>query len=98
MLPETKGGNGYGKKPTSNPDFLINGEAFDCYSPNGSNIRNIWSTVEQKTIKQADRIVLNLDDYTGSIDELYKQFKSWDIENLKELLVIKNGKITRWIP
>ncbi|WP_081848520.1 hypothetical protein [Clostridium sp. KNHs205] len=98
MLPETKGGNGYGKKPTSNPDFLINGEAFDCYSPDGSNIRNIWSTVEQKTIKQADKIVLNLDDYTGSIDELYKQFKSWDIENLKELLVIKNGKITRWIP
>lgn len=57
--------------------------------------------------EQAFKVVLRVvslatlgygEDYTGSIDELYKQFKSWDIENLKELLVIKNGKITRWIP
>lgn len=60
--------------------------------------KNIWSTVEEKTIAQAERIVLNLDDFKGSIDGLYKQFKEWDIETLKELLVIKNGNVTRWIP
>nr|WP_240636654.1 WXG100 family type VII secretion target [Paenibacillus silvae] len=41
MLPNTKGGNGYGINPTSNPDFLINGKAFDCYSPETIKVRNI---------------------------------------------------------
>lgn len=39
-----------------------------------------------------------MDDYGGSIDDLYNQFKEWGIEDLKELLVIKDGKIIRWIP
>lgn len=98
MLPEVKGGNGYGKKTTSNPDFLIDGEAFDCYSPDGSNIRNIWSTVEEKTNRQAERIILNLDDFKGSVSELHDQFRLWDITDLKELFIIKDGTIERWIP
>lgn len=98
MLPETKGGNGHGIKPESNPDFLINGKAFDCYSPDTTNVRNIWSTVEGKTQKQAGGIVINLDDYTGSIDKLMKQFNDWPIEGLDELFIIKDGGITRWFP
>ncbi|WP_281384478.1 hypothetical protein [Listeria immobilis] len=35
MLDEVSGGNGYGKKPNSNPDFLIDDMVFDCYSPKG---------------------------------------------------------------
>lgn len=98
MLPETKGGNGHGIKPESNPDFLINGKAFDCYSPDTTNVRNIWSTVEGKTQKQAGGIVINLDDYTGSMDKLMKQFNDWPIEGLDELFIIKDGSITRWFP
>ena len=98
MLPGTKGGNGHGIKPESNPDFLINGKPFDCYSPDTSNVRNIWSTVEGKTQKQASGIVLNLEDYTGSMDKLMKQFNDWPIEGLDELFIVKDGNITRWFP
>lgn len=97
MLPETVGGNGYGLKPDSNPDFLINGNAFDCYSPETSNVRNIWSTVEAKTNSQAKKIILNLDGFSGSMDDLANQFLDWPIETLEELLVVKNGTISRLI-
>ncbi len=97
MLPETVGGNGYGIKPDSNPDFLINGNAFDCYSPETANVRNIWSTVEAKTSSQASRIILNVDAFKGSMDDLANQFLDWPIDNLEELLVIKNGTISRLI-
>src|SRR5262249_19471024 len=46
-----------------NPDYLIEGEVFDCYSPNTSNARNIVNTINKKVGEgQADRIVLNLKD------------------------------------
>lgn len=98
MLPGTKGGNGYGIKPESNPDFLINGKPFDCYSPDTAKVRNIWSNVVTKTETQAGGIVLNLDDYPGSMEALKKQFDDWPIQGLNELLVIKDGSITRWFP
>jgi hypothetical protein len=98
MLPETTGGNGYGIELGANPDFLIGNEPFDCYAPNSTNVRNIWSTVKIKTIRQASRIILNLSDYSGSIYALYNQFMKWPIDTLSELLIIVDGHIYRWIP
>jgi|GEM_PF-3651051 len=98
LLPNTKGGNSYGINSTSNPDFLINGKAFDCYSPETLKVRNIWGTVVKKTEEQAGRIVLNLDGYKGSMGELYKQFNTYEIPTLEELLIIKDGKVTRLKP
>jgi hypothetical protein len=95
MLPYKNGGNGYGVKPTSNPDYLINGEVFDCYAPKTTNLRTIWDTVVGKTENQARRVVLNLDDYAGSLDDLAKQFNACPIDGLDELLALKNGKIAR---
>ena len=97
MLPERIGGNGYGVKQNSNPDFLINGVAFDCYSPETANVRNIWSTVEKKTKSQARNIILNLDAYPGSLDDLAIEFLEYPISSLKELFIIKNGRISRLI-
>ncbi|EGO65274.1 hypothetical protein [Acetonema longum] len=98
MLPNnSKAGNGYGIKPESNPDLLVNGKAFDVYSPDTLNVRNIWSTVKGKTEEQAGRIVLNLEDYKGSMDSLQVQFRDWKIDGLEELLIIKEGKIGRLI-
>jgi hypothetical protein len=74
MLPNKIDGNGYGIDPTKSPDFLIEGRPFDCYSPSTSNIRNIWKTVADKSETQASRVVLDLDDYSGSMDALNKQF------------------------
>ncbi|WP_338552120.1 hypothetical protein [Paenibacillus sp. KS-LC4] len=98
MLPNTKGGNGYGIKPASNPDFLINGKPFDCYSPETLKVRNIWATVVKKTEEQASRIVMNLDGYKGSLNELYEQFKKYEIPTLDELIIIKDGQMTRLKP
>ncbi len=98
MLPDTIGGNGYGITPKSNPDYLIEGEVFDCYAPDTDNVRNIWSYIEDKTKRQAQRVILNLDDYPGSIDALYKQFTEYKINTLSELFIIKDGQIVRLIP
>jgi hypothetical protein len=97
MLPYKVDGNGQGLIPSANPDYKILGEVFDCYSPNTSNVRNIWTTVQEKTLSQGRRIVLHLDDFTGSMDDLAKQFTDWPIDTLDELLVIKNGKIARLV-
>ncbi len=98
MLKAKKGGNGYGLEADSNPDFLIEGEAFDCYSPDGCKSFSVWSKVQTKTLKQARRIVLNLSDYQGSVYELFNQFKNYEIATLDEMLVIHDGQIFRWIP
>ncbi len=93
MLPYNKNGNGYGVIDTSNPDFLIEGLVFDCYSPNTSNARNIRSTIKTKTEKQCSNIILNLDDCPTSIDDILQAIKNEPIEGLDILMYVKNGKI-----
>ena len=58
-------------------------------------MRTIWDTVVGKTESQASRVILNLDDYVGSLDDLAKQFYDYPIDGLDELLIIRNGKIAR---
>lgn len=82
-------------KPTSNPVFLVNGNVFDCYSPETLKVGDIWATVAKKTEERASRNVVNLDGYKRSMDELYEQFKKYDIPTLDKLIIIKAGKITR---
>lgn len=102
MLDEVNGGNGRGIKNTSNPDFLIEGEVFDCYAPTiDTNVDNILRNIRTKTKTQAERIVLNLDGFTPEkITEvtegiLRKANPNGDLKNLQELLIVVDGKITR---
>ncbi len=98
MLPDSPNGNGYGLLDDSCPDYLINGQAFDCYSPDkNTSVRNIWSTVKGKTETQARRIVINFDDSNKTLTELINQFHTWDIPTLDELFVVKDGEIIRVI-
>ncbi|WP_228458457.1 CdiA C-terminal domain-containing protein [Chryseobacterium hagamense] len=80
-----------------NPDYKIEGEIFDCYSPFEKNksVRGIWFEVENKVLKgQTKRVVLNLKNWEGDITKLQKQFSDWEIENLQEVMYItKNAKI-----
>ncbi|MGG4450469.1 hypothetical protein ABEX29_26860 [Brevibacillus porteri] len=76
----------------------MNGKPFDCYSPETLKVRNIWATVVKKTEEQASRIVMNLDGYKGSMEELYEQFNKYEITTLDELIIIKDGQITRLKP
>lgn len=98
LLPENSE-NIYGLQPgITYPDYLIDGNAFDCYSPTTANPRNVWYNVQEKTQEQARRVILNLDGYTGaSIDDIASQFLDWNIPTLDELLVIKDETIIRLI-
>lgn len=76
---------------TRNPDYKIEGELFDCYAPaENTSARSIGSTIKEKVIdkKQADRIVLNLSDWKGNIDDIVEQLTKYPIEGLKEVIVI----------
>jgi hypothetical protein len=76
------------------PDYQIEGRYFDCYSPNNNKPRNIWSEVRDKvTEKQANRIVINLDNSSVEISALRKQFEIWPIADLREVIFLKNGNI-----
>lgn len=76
-----------------NPDYFIEGEIFDCYSPKeGTSVRNIASGIQRKIdAGQTDRIILNLDDWLGgggNFGELIKQLNDWPIKGLKEVKII----------
>lgn len=59
-----------------NPDYKIEGEIFDCITPRaGTPARNIATRMQREKIErgQAQRIVLNMDDSTISLDALREQ-------------------------
>lgn len=102
MLDEVNGGNGYGIKESSNPDFLIEGKVFDCYAPTvDTRVDNILRNITTKTKTQTERIVLNLDQFAPEkVTEitqgiLRKGNPNGDLKNSKELFIVKDGKITR---
>ncbi|MEY8747002.1 hypothetical protein AB9M62_48540 [Bacillales bacterium AN1005] len=93
-------GNGYGIDPSKSPDFIIEGQVFDCYAPDkGTSLQNILTTLRGKTTKQARRIVLNLNDFPVEkrqelIDYLISQTHK-DLKHLDELLIIEGRQVIR---
>ena len=92
MLPEDET-NTYGLKEKSKPDYLIEGEVYDCYSPSTGNMNTIRKEISGKTKEQAPNIVMNLDDSPLSIEQLVDNLKGNKITRLKKLIVIKDGKV-----
>ena len=81
---------------SKNPDYWINDSVYDHYAPSaGTKPRSIWSEVERKILKgQTERVVINLYDWKGSMDELAKQFDDWPIEGLRDIILIdESGNI-----
>ncbi len=102
ILPEVDGGNGYGIKPNSNPDYLIEGKVFDCYSPEYSSTLETQQSVIKKKIKnQAPNIVVNVEDMSQiqrqELRELIirKANPTEDLKRLEELFFIEDGKIIK---
>lgn len=86
---------------TRNPDYLIEGVVFDCYSPaENTKVRNVASVIEEKVMQkgQAERVVLNLDDWNGNVDELVRQLNGYPIEGLKEVIIVYNGTVRSIYP
>ncbi|MFY1703629.1 hypothetical protein ACN28G_18130 [Micromonospora sp. WMMA1923] len=84
--------------PEKNPDYLIEGYVFDCYSPSARTpTRNIWSQVRNKIDRrQTQRAVVNLKDWQGDLGALQRQFDGWPIDRLKEVVAVTpNGTIVQ---
>lgn len=81
------------------PDYKIEGEVFDAYSPSGSNIETVRQKISEKIQKgQTERIVLNLEDSNVNINQLEALLKRKPINGLREIIVIKNGQIIPFFP
>jgi hypothetical protein len=81
------------------PDYKINGEYADCYAPSTDNPRSIRDTIARKVNeKQADRIVLNLDDSQVELGTLKTRLLEDPITDLKEIIVLKGEKIINFYP
>lgn len=68
-------------QPGKDPDYLVEGHVFDCYSPSEKrSVRNVWSGVSEKIEDgQTQRVVLNLRDWRGDLGALHKQFDDWPV-------------------
>ena len=81
------------------PDYLIEGVVFDCYAPNKPNPRAIWTNIKGKIdAKQTQRIILNLDDSEVDAEALRQQFTHYPIADLQEVIIIRNGQISHFLP
>ena len=81
------------------PDYKIEGEYFDNYTPDTNNLDNLRDGISDKVKKgQADRIVLNLDDSPRSMAEIREVLERKPVTNLKEIMVIKDGKVIPFFP
>ncbi len=86
--------------PKKKPDFKIEGEIFDGYSPSrNTSITNIIKVIEKKNVTgQARRILLNLDDSKVSLFELQQELQLSKLQFLDEVVAVKNGKIVKLYP
>jgi hypothetical protein len=81
------------------PDYLIEGKIFDHYSPSKANPYSIANHIEDKIREgQTERVVLHLDDSAVSLDQLRAVLRQDPIGGLKEIIVIKEGKIIQFYP
>jgi hypothetical protein len=85
--------------PGKDPDYLLEGRVFDCYSPikPDKNVRGIWTEAKIKVDDgQTQRVVVNLEDWRGEMPALRRQFAGWPIRGLKEVKVItRDGDVVQ---
>ncbi|WP_328459367.1 hypothetical protein OHA21_26910 [Actinoplanes sp. NBC_00393] len=81
------------------PDYKIEGEYFDCYAPTSENIDQIRKILSRKVSQdQAERLILNLEDTPCTADEVADLLRRRPIENLKEIIVVKDDQVTPFYP
>jgi uncharacterized protein YukE len=82
-----------------NPDYKIEGEYFDNYAPETDNLENIRTKLSKKVADdQADRLVLNMDDSPASMEDIANMLRRKPIADLKQILVVKDGKVIPFFP
>jgi hypothetical protein len=86
--------------PKKKPDFKIEGEIFDGYSPSkNKTAKQVLGEIKDKVDdNQTRRILLNLDDSKLNPTDIAKQLRVNKIQFLDEIIAVKNGKITKVYP
>lgn len=85
------------------PDYMIDGEWWDCYAPRGDNVGTVEAAIRRKVGKteakvQADRIILNLDNFDADPAAIRAHLERFPIRRLKEIKIVKHGKVTQFFP
>jgi hypothetical protein len=81
------------------PDYKLDGEYADCYAPSTADPYNIVSSISKKVNEgQATRIILNLDDSQAALAPLRETLMENPISKLKDIIIIKDGKIILFYP
>lgn len=92
QLPESK------EHGVKNPDYRIEGEIFDCYAPlPTTDAQGVWNGTKKKIGReQTKRVVINIENWGGSAEDIQKQFlTNRRINGLEEVIVVDGiGKIT----
>jgi len=84
------------------PDYRIEGEIFDGYSPTSPRARNIATNLyrDKVLIEQADRIIINLDNSPVSPQAMRDQLINYrdQYPRLKEVIVVKREQVIPIFP
>jgi uncharacterized protein YukE len=81
------------------PDYRIEGEYFDNYAPSTGSLGNIRKKLSEKVAEdQADRLIVNMDDTPCSMEDIAAMLRRRPIVNLKQILVVKDGKVIPFFP
>lgn len=81
------------------PDFIIEGDYFDCYAPTSSNPKNVRSGIRDKVKKQqAARIVLDLNDSDLTAEALRSRLLRDPVHGLQEIKIVEDGAVTDFYP
>ncbi|WP_127553817.1 hypothetical protein [Actinoplanes sp. OR16] len=86
------------KANRAEPDYRIEGEYFDCYAPETDDLDNMRTTFSNKVRRQADRLILFVDDTPRSVDDIADMLKRKPLAGLKEILVVRDGKVEPFYP
>ena len=89
-----------GPKPNGRkPDYQVEGQYFDCYSPGTTRLDQIRKGIHRKIEDgQATRVILNLDDCLRSVDEIEEFLRRRPIAGLEQILIVKNDAVIPFYP
>ena len=64
-------------------------------SPKTGNIKAISGKIADKVGRQADNVVVNLDDSTIAPDQLASELSQANIPGAKDIYIVKNGSVIK---
>ena len=85
------------------PDYFMEGNYWDHLNPTSNNADQIRKGIRKKADpdpqkRQADRVVVRLDDSSVTTDELINLLQRRPISELQEAIIIENGSFTMFVP